>query len=130
MMPVPGLPILGDLADRIGLAGSRGSANTGSRAPLSRHRAHTTHPLRARRSVYSWLQSPLMALAVPAVEDLTSRSRRELPRVRLLGQLQAQHTVAPGNPDFARRLGVAEFVMAPTTCSCDELHHPFRFGLS
>ena len=35
-----------------------------------------------------------MALAVPAVEDLTSRSRRELPRVRLLGQLQAQHAVA------------------------------------
>ena len=71
-----------------------------------------------------------MALAVPAVEDLTSRSRRELPRVRLLGQLQAQHTVAPGNPDFAGRLGVAEFVVAPTTCSCDELHHSFRVGLS
>jgi hypothetical protein len=71
-----------------------------------------------------------MALAVPAVEDLTSRRRRELPRVRLLGQLQAQHTVAPGNPDFARRLGAAEFVMARATCSCDELHHPFRVGLS
>ena len=71
-----------------------------------------------------------MALAVPAVEYLSSRSRRELPRVRLLGQLQAKHTVAPANPDFARRLGVAEFVMAPAACSCDELHHPFRVGLS
>jgi hypothetical protein len=71
-----------------------------------------------------------MALAIPAIEDLTSRSRRELPRVCLLGQLQAQHAVARGNPDFARRLGVAEFVMAPAACSCDELHHPFRVGLS
>ena len=71
-----------------------------------------------------------MALAVPAVEDLTSRSRPERPRVRLLGQLQAQHTVAPGNPDFARRLWIAELVMAPAACSCDELHHPFRVGLS
>ena len=71
-----------------------------------------------------------MALTVPAVSDLSSRSGRELPRVRLLGQLQAQHTVVPGNPDFARRLEIAEFVMAPAACSCDELHHPFRFGLS
>src|SRR5215211_5241007 len=71
-----------------------------------------------------------MALAVPAVEHLTSRSRRELPRVSLFGQLQAQHTVAPGNPDLARRLGVAEFVMAPAASSCNELNHPFRVGLS
>ena len=70
-----------------------------------------------------------MALAVPAVEDVTSRSRRELPRVGLLDQLQAQHTV-PGNPDFARRLGAAELVMAPAACSCDELPHPVRVGLS
>ena len=47
-----------------------------------------------------------MALAVPAVEDHTSRSRRELPRVRMLGQLQAQHTVAPGNPDLLVALGL------------------------
>jgi hypothetical protein len=40
------------------------------------------------------------------------------------------HLRRPGNPDFARRLGVAEFIMARATCSCDELHHPFRVGLS
>ena len=71
-----------------------------------------------------------MAPAIPAVEDLSSRSRREFPRVRLLGQLQAQHTVAPGNPGFARRLGIAEFVMVPAASSCNELNHPFRVGLS
>lgn len=32
----------------------------GLNGPLSRHQAHTTHLLRARRSVYSWLQSPLI----------------------------------------------------------------------
>ena len=71
-----------------------------------------------------------MALAVPAVENLTFRSGGELPRVPLLGQLQAEHTVAAGYPDFACRLGVADFVMARATGSCDELHHPFRGGLS
>jgi hypothetical protein len=86
--------------------------------------ATTTEPARSSGA------GRLVALAVPAVENLTFRSGRECPRVRLLGELQAEHTVVPGNPDFARRLGVAEFVMAPAACSCNELHHPFRVGLS
>ena len=66
---------------------------------------------------------PLMALGVPAIEDLTVRSFQELPGVRLLGQLQAQHPVASGNPDGASRLRVVESVVAGPTGADDELGH-------
>jgi hypothetical protein len=71
-----------------------------------------------------------VALAGPTVEDLTFRSGRELLLILLLSQLQAQHTVAPRNPDFARRLGGTEFVMAHATCSCDELGDSLRVSVS
>ena len=51
-------------------------------------------------------------------------------RVRLLSQLQAQHPVAPGNPDSAGRLRIMELVVTCPTRSHDELGQPFRVRLA
>src|SRR5215212_6188639 len=72
---------------------------------------------------------PLLARRVPAIENLTIRSRHELPSVRLLGQLQSKHPVASGNPDGAGRLRIMEPVVTGPTRSHDELGQSFRVRL-